>query len=51
MMEVVEFFFCDFLHFIMLLFVCWVLSPKIDIKTNSPTKIGKMFQIDEDKEE
>lgn len=35
-MEVVEFFFNDFWHFIMLLLVCYTISPKISIKDNSP---------------
>lgn len=31
-----DFFFGDFLHFLMLLLVCWTLSPKINNSSNSP---------------
>lgn len=36
MMEIVNFFFNDFWHFIMLLLVCWTLSPKIHMNSNCP---------------
>ena len=39
MMEVVNFFFTDFWHFVMLLLVCWAISPKINIKNNSPVSL------------
>lgn len=35
MMDVINFFFNDFLHFVMLLMVCLALSPKINITQNS----------------
>lgn len=41
MMEVVNFFFNDFWHFVMLLLVCYALSPKIDIKQNTPVNLGE----------
>lgn len=33
-----EFFFNDFWHFIMLLLVCYAISPKINNNSNSPIK-------------
>lgn len=33
-----EFFFNDFLHFVMLILVCLSLSPKINNSSNSPIK-------------
>ena len=36
MMEVINFFFNDFWHFVMLLLVCYTLSPKIHMSANSP---------------
>ena len=33
-----EFFFGDFWHFIMLLLVCYTISPKINNSSNSPIK-------------
>lgn len=36
MMEVIDFFFNDFWHFVMLLLVCYTLSPKINVTSNSP---------------
>ena len=33
-----EFFFNDFWHFIMLLLVCYAISPKISNNSNSPIK-------------
>lgn len=39
-MEIVNFFFNDFWHFIMLLLICWSLSPKINISSNSPVTWG-----------
>ena len=41
MMEVINFFFNDFWHFVMLLLVCLAISPKINIKQNSPISWGK----------
>ena len=38
-MEVVEFFFNDFWHFVMLLMVCFALSPKISVKDNCPVNL------------
>lgn len=34
-MDVIEFFFCDFWHFVCLLLVCYALSPKIKIDNSS----------------
>lgn len=33
-----EFFFNDFWHFVMLLLVCYTISPKINNSSNSPIK-------------
>lgn len=41
MMEVINFFFNDFWHFIMLLLVCLAISPKFNINQNSPVSWGK----------
>lgn len=41
MMEIVDFFFNDFWHFCMLLLVCWTLSPKVDVHSNSPISWGR----------
>ena len=36
-MNIIEFFFCDLWHFICLLLVCYVLSPKIKIEIDNST--------------
>lgn len=41
MMEVINFFFNDFWHFVMLLLVCLAISPKFNINQNSPIQLGK----------
>lgn len=34
-MDIIEFFFCDFWHFVCLLLVCYALSPKIKIDNST----------------
>ena len=46
MMEVVNFFFTDFWHFVMLLLVCLAISPKISVNQNSPISLGKSDKKD-----
>ena len=41
MMEVINFFFNDFWHFVMLLLVCLAISPKINVNQNPPISWGK----------
>lgn len=46
MMEVINFFFNDAWHFVMLLLVCYVLSPKISITSNYPVATNSKKEED-----